>query len=44
MVVIDDSYLSRHAPVVRQRIAMAGVRLARLRNRALRATIETMRP
>jgi hypothetical protein len=35
MVVIDDSYLSRHAPVVRQRIAMAEVRLARLRNRAL---------
>jgi hypothetical protein len=35
MVVIDDSYLDRHAPIARERIAMAGVRLAGLLNRAL---------
>jgi hypothetical protein len=35
LVVIDDSYLDMHAPVVRARIAMAGVRLAGLLNRAL---------
>jgi hypothetical protein len=28
MVVVDDSYLDRHAPIARERIAMAGVRLA----------------
>jgi hypothetical protein len=35
VVVVDDSYLDRHAPVVRERIAMAGVRLAGLLNSAL---------
>jgi S1/P1 Nuclease len=35
MVVFDDGYLDRHAPIVRQRIAMAGVRLAGLLSRAL---------
>ena len=35
VVVVDDSYLDRHAPIARKRIAMAGVRLAGLLNRAL---------
>jgi hypothetical protein len=35
VVVVDDSYLDRHAPIARERIAMAGVRLASLLNRAL---------
>jgi hypothetical protein len=35
VVVIDDGYLDRHAWIVRERIAMAGVRLAGLLNRAL---------
>ena len=35
VVVVDDGYLDRHAPIARQRIAMAGVRLAGLLNRAL---------
>ena len=34
-VVVDDAYLDRHTPVARERIAMAGVRLAGLINRAL---------
>ena len=33
--VVDDSYLDRHAPIARERIVMAGVRLAGLLNRAL---------
>jgi hypothetical protein len=36
VVVVDDGYLDRHAGVVRERIAKAGVRLAGLLNRALR--------
>jgi hypothetical protein len=36
VVVVDDAYLDMHAPVARERIAMAGVRLAGLINRALR--------
>jgi S1/P1 Nuclease len=35
MVVVNDAYLDMHASVVRERIAMAGVRLAGLLNRAL---------
>jgi len=35
VVVVDDGYLDRHAGIARQRIAMAGVRLAGLLNRAL---------
>jgi hypothetical protein len=35
VVVVDDAYLDIHAPVARERIAMAGVRLAELLNRAL---------
>jgi hypothetical protein len=35
VVVANNAYLDRHAPVVRERIAMAGVRLAGLLNRAL---------
>jgi hypothetical protein len=35
VVVVDDSYLDMHAPIARERIAMAGVRLAGLLNRAL---------
>jgi S1/P1 Nuclease len=35
MVVANYAYLDMHAPVVRERIAMAGVRLAGLLNRAL---------
>jgi hypothetical protein len=35
LVVVDDGYLDRHAPTARERIAMAGVRLAGLINRAL---------
>jgi hypothetical protein len=35
VVVVDDSYLDIHAPIARERIAMAGVRLAGLLNRAL---------
>ena len=35
VVVVDDSYLDRHAQIARERIAMAGVRLAGLLNRAL---------
>jgi S1/P1 Nuclease len=35
VVVVDDGYLDRHASIARQRIAMAGVRLAGLLNRAL---------
>jgi hypothetical protein len=35
MVVANNAYLDRHAPVVRQRIAMAGVRLAGLLDEAL---------
>jgi S1/P1 Nuclease len=35
LVVTDGGYLDSHAPVVRERIAMAGVRLAGLVNRAL---------
>jgi hypothetical protein len=35
IVVFDSAYLDRHAPVVRERIAKAGVRLAGLLNRAL---------
>jgi hypothetical protein len=35
VVVVDDGYLDMHAPAARQRIAMAGVRLAGLLNRAL---------
>jgi hypothetical protein len=34
-VVVDDSYLDMQVPIARERIAMAGVRLARLLNRAL---------
>jgi hypothetical protein len=37
VVVVDDGYLDRHAAIVRERIAMAGVRLAGLLNRALGA-------
>jgi hypothetical protein len=36
-VLVGNAYLDTHAPVVRQRIAMAGVRLAGLLNRALGA-------
>jgi hypothetical protein len=35
VVLVDDGYLDRHAPIARKRIAMAGVRLAGLLNRAL---------
>ena len=35
VVVIDDAYLDRHASIARERIAMAGIRLAGLLNRAL---------
>jgi S1/P1 Nuclease len=35
VVVIDDAYLDRHVSIARERIAMAGVRLAGLLNRAL---------
>jgi S1/P1 Nuclease len=35
VVVVDDGYLDRHAPIARERIAMAGVRLAGLLSRAL---------
>jgi hypothetical protein len=35
VVMVDDSYLDRHAPIARERIAMAGVRLAGLLSRAL---------
>jgi S1/P1 Nuclease len=35
VVVVDDGYLDMHAPIARERIAMAGVRLAGLLNRAL---------
>jgi hypothetical protein len=35
VVVVDDGCLDRHALIVRQRIAMAGVRLAGLFSRAL---------
>ena len=35
VVVVDDSYLDRHAPIARERIAKAGVRLAGLLKRAL---------
>jgi S1/P1 Nuclease len=35
VVAVDDGYLDRHAPIARERIAMAGVRLAGLLNRAL---------
>jgi S1/P1 Nuclease len=35
VVVVDDGYLDRHAPIARERIAMSGVRLAGLLNRAL---------
>ena len=35
VVVVDDGYLDRHASIARERIAMAGVRLAGLLNRAL---------
>ena len=34
-VVVDGGYLDMHAPIARERIAMAGVRLAGLLNRAL---------
>ena len=37
VVQVNDAYLGMHAPVVRERIAMAGVRLAGLLNRALGA-------
>jgi hypothetical protein len=36
-VLVGGSYLDTHVPVVRERIAMAGVRLAGLLNQALRA-------
>jgi hypothetical protein len=36
-VLVGDGYLETHAPVVRERIAMAGVRLAGLLNQALGA-------
>jgi hypothetical protein len=35
VVVFGDAYLDMHAPVARERIAMAGVRLAGLLNQAL---------
>ena len=35
VVVVDDGYLDMHASIARERIAMAGVRLAGLLNRAL---------
>jgi hypothetical protein len=35
VVVVDDGYLDKHASIARERIAMAGVRLAGLLNRAL---------
>jgi hypothetical protein len=35
VVAVDDGYLDRHAAIARERIAMAGVRLAGLLNRAL---------
>jgi hypothetical protein len=35
VVVIDAAYLDTHAPIARERIAMAGVRLAGLLNQAL---------
>jgi S1/P1 Nuclease len=35
VVVVDDGYLDTHALIARERIAMAGVRLAGLLNRAL---------
>jgi hypothetical protein len=35
VVVVDDGYLDKHASIARARIAMAGVRLAGLLNRAL---------
>ena len=36
-VLVGRAYLDTHGPVVRERIAMAGVRLAGLLNRALGA-------
>jgi hypothetical protein len=35
VVVVEDGYLDIHASIARQRIAMAGVRLAGLLRRAL---------
>ena len=35
VVVVDDGYLDMQAPIARERIARAGVRLAGLLNRAL---------
>ena len=35
VLLVDDAYLDRHAPVARERIAKAGVRLAGLLNQAL---------
>ena len=35
VVLVDDGYLDRNAPIARERIAMAGVRLAGLLSRAL---------
>jgi hypothetical protein len=35
VVVVDDDYLNRHASIARERIAMAGVRLAGVLRRAL---------
>lgn len=45
VLVVDDAYLDRQAPVARERIAMAGVRLAGLLNQALgeRATEISLR-
>jgi hypothetical protein len=36
VVVVEDGYLDMHAPIARERIAMAGVQLAGLLSRALR--------
>ena len=35
VVLVDDGYLNMHASIARERIAMAGVRLAGLLNQAL---------
>jgi hypothetical protein len=34
-LVIDEEYLRRHTPAVRQRLQQAGIRLARLLNQSL---------
>jgi hypothetical protein len=35
VVIVDDAYMNRHLPTVKQRLTQAGIRLGRLLNRAL---------